>query len=457
MLAASFFCKRDDPELREPQRVMGTITYNLARHYTDYRKLVVSAIHNDPRLCDLPVRLLYNDLVKTPLMTLANSGTAPSSKFVVIVDALDECGAKESRRELLSCLVDMSRQVPWLKVIITSRPDQDIQEIFDRASEVHLRRMNVREYDASDDISTFLQEQLGVTSGGDSQFDDGTIRSLKERAAGLFIWAETACRFILDGFDPQERLDEVLKSSDASAVTTQLDVLYSATLINSMKGGTTEDNKKILRRCIGIIVATGSRIPLSVPTLERLLSRDPRAHIRPNVLGRVVKALGSVLYEDSQGAVRVYHPSFADYITTPSRSNDLCIDLAEQNAILSTCCLNTMLKELKFNVCGLETSYRLNKDVPNLESRVSSAIGPHLSYSCRYWISHTVTAEPGLVDVEALRKYLFGQALVYWIEALSLLGTLHSAIIMLPVLAQWKHVSRFVTLRHRVYLMQFAL
>lgn len=449
MLGASFFCRRDDPDLRDPQRVMSTIIYQLARHYLEYRTRVITAIRNDPGLCDLPTGLQYDILVKA-ILTELSSKVLPTSTFIVIVDAIEECEPRDSHKHLLSNLLGMSQLVPWLKVIVTSRPDHDIKEFFDKLPEASLKRVDVREYDASEDIYTFLREQLIAKSNDEIVFDDSTIRLLKECSAGLFIWAETACRFILKGFSPQARLKEVLNNSAVEDATKQLDVLYSIALKRAMADAA-GDNLELLKRCIGLVVATGHHTALSVPNLEKLLSYDDKERIYPGVLSRVVNALGSVLYEDrsdgsvaGQGAIRVCHPSFADYITTPSRSEDLCVDLAEQDAILSICCLKTMLKELKFNICGLETSHMLNKDVPRFKSRVDAAIPPHLSYSCQYWVSHITAADSTCIDMTLLNDYLFGRTLFYWIEALSLLEKLDVAISMLLDLTEWNRVRLHV-------------
>src|SRR5690348_15874440 len=95
---------------------------------------------------------------------------------------------------------------------------------------------------------------------------------------------------------------------------------------------------------------------------------------------------------------------------------------------MSTCCLNTMREELTFNICGLETSYVLNEEVPNLASRVSSVIGSHVSYSCQYWIRHITEAGAARTDTDLLKEFLFARTLFYWIETLSLLKKLDIAV-----------------------------
>ncbi|KAG9127074.1 hypothetical protein FRC07_000758 [Ceratobasidium sp. 392] len=128
-LASSFFCKRDSPELCDPRRVLTTIAYGLALRYEPYKVAAVAAIREDPELHSRHLQPLYDALLGKPLQKLARRSW-PSNILVVVVDALDECGDKPSRRQLLVALRSLSRLAPWLKVIMTSRPNSVIQEFF---------------------------------------------------------------------------------------------------------------------------------------------------------------------------------------------------------------------------------------------------------------------------------------------------------------------------------------
>jgi hypothetical protein len=249
-----------------------------------------------------------------------------------------------------------------------------------------------------------------------------TIDRLSESANALFIWAQTACKFILDGYDRSDRLRQVFDSGSPTEAYSQLNLLYTTVVSNST--GDSEDNTRIVRQCLGAIIASSTRTPLPVSSLGGFLQEI----VSPDILKHVVKSLGSVLYIDGGrgGAVRVYHPSFADYLAIQSRSKLLYVDVEEHNAQLGRCCLNTMMKGLKFNICELETSYMLNKDLPALDSRVASSISALLSYSCIYWVSHTTATPDGALG-EPLYDSLFVPTLLYWLKVLSLLEMLKVA------------------------------
>ncbi|KAG8718488.1 hypothetical protein FRC09_012597 [Ceratobasidium sp. 395] len=154
-LGASFFCKRDSPELRDPRRVLTTIAYQLAMRWEPYRNAVTTAIREDPELHTHHFQALYDALLGRPLRRLSKQNRGI---LVLVVDALDECGDAVTRRPLLRCLQDLLQLVRFLRVVVTSRPDIDIQEFFARERIRWFAEFNVLEHDASDDIRVFVRE-----------------------------------------------------------------------------------------------------------------------------------------------------------------------------------------------------------------------------------------------------------------------------------------------------------
>ena len=55
----------------------------------------------------------------------------PEHTLVFVIDALDKCGNARSCLVLLKTLNDVATQVPWLKIIISSRTEVEIQHFFD--------------------------------------------------------------------------------------------------------------------------------------------------------------------------------------------------------------------------------------------------------------------------------------------------------------------------------------
>ncbi|QRV96532.1 hypothetical protein RhiJN_24550 [Ceratobasidium sp. AG-Ba] len=417
MLACSFFCKRDSSELRDPCRLLMTVVCELAQRWPTYGAIVSKTICKNIGLHSKHIQPLYEMLVAEPLKTIAETEHRVGT-LVVVIDALDECGDVETRRQLLICLHDISERIPSLRVIITSRPDEDIRAYFHHTASDWYSEFNLLQYDATEDIRRFVAQQLGPYAS-EKGWPPDSIEQMASRANGLFIWAGTACAYILSGLDKPRRLKTVTQGNSLAAI----DGLYE-TILTSKETVADEEDMKDMRSCLGAIVATSMHGTLSVADLTVLMG----GHITQEVLQGVIDRLSSVLYIDDKlgGAIRISHPSFVDYITDRTRSKELCIDLMEQNTMLAKRSLDAMASGLRFNICGLETSGRLNRDVPDLEARVQTAISPSLAYACKYWASHLIKSSDVTLEMP-LRSFIFGAQLMYWLEALSLLGTLSVA------------------------------
>ncbi|KAG8738084.1 hypothetical protein FRC10_007295 [Ceratobasidium sp. 414] len=425
-LAVSFFCKRDNVQRRDPQRVLTTVIHGVSLRYSSYAKVVAMAIQQDSSLCGSPMHMQYETLVKE---LLPLQGTLdPSIRHVVVVDALDECGTQETRRQLLGYLRGMSQLLPWLKVVVTSRPDQDIRDYFDGLPTHAFASRDVYQYNASNDIQAFLHQRLSESSRKAKSLPDNAVTLLAEAACGLFIWAQTACKLVLNDYDPRARLGAILGSAELGETHSPLDALYT-TAIECSLGENSRSNTNALRQCLGAIVVCSTRTPLSIGVLGELLGR----RVRVEVLESVVESLGSVLYTDHNqgGAVRVYHPSFADHITTPTRPKRFYVDVMQRNMELAEGCLEAMAAELKFNICGLESSYQYNKDILDLAKRVDATISGRLRYSCVYWTSHLVDSNQAHtpLNMPLLDEVVTGPMVLYWIEALTLMGRLDTALL----------------------------
>ncbi|KAG8731396.1 hypothetical protein FRC11_004283, partial [Ceratobasidium sp. 423] len=420
VLAGSFFCQRDYPDSRDPIRLINNIIYEIAIHCPFYAYEVAHAIRANRKLCKAHLSLRYEGLVKRPLEKL-KSLTMPMT-LVVIVDGLDECGDCDSRDKILQKLYEMSRLVPWLKIIFTGRPVGDLQESFQhncpRGTVVH-----VQSYDASNDIRAYVESQLGDLVKRECWPHDSMER-LCVMAQGVFLWAVLATKYIKKAtLPPLSRLQKVL-GSQKSPVADHYDALYTRVL-KSILGDHDDETKDAYFRCIGIIMVTSEREPLTMSDLQCLLLAA--GQIDQFTFERIVMNLGPLLSVTDGQCVRFYHSSFREYITNSSRSGEFSIQLDQYESECADLCLKVMQRDLKFNICELETSYLLNSEVPDLNPRIDSHIGTALKYACNYWVDHFV-GSPNQRLVEATKKFFEEPQLMYWVEVLSLLGRMDVAI-----------------------------
>jgi Cdc6-like AAA superfamily ATPase len=124
-LAGAFFCRRDDPNLSEPRNILQTFIHKLAILFPPFRIIVAKHLRDDPNLTPESMKgSLFLDFIRS-------LPRHPDHTLIFVIDALDECGNDRSRPGILKVLTDAATHAPWLKIIITSRTEVDIQHFFD--------------------------------------------------------------------------------------------------------------------------------------------------------------------------------------------------------------------------------------------------------------------------------------------------------------------------------------
>jgi hypothetical protein len=189
-LAGAFFCRRDDPNLSEPTNILPTLIYKLAEIFPPFRKIVANHLRNDPNLTPESMKgSLFLDF-------LDNLPHGPNNFLVFVIDAFDECGNDRSRPALLRLLTSAAASASWLKIIITSRPEADIQRVFDGLTQSsYLRYDLATDQEASHDLRTFAQSEFGLVAKMGvlpaPWPEESLLDKLISRANGLFIFIKT--------------------------------------------------------------------------------------------------------------------------------------------------------------------------------------------------------------------------------------------------------------------------
>lgn len=215
----------------------------------------------------------------------------------------------------------------------------------------------------------------------------------------------------------------------------QLYILYDQILSSAVDMGHQED-EGVLQAVLGIIYVCSRNRPLPARAIACFLQHNPR-FIYEDVesVSALMRALHAVLYEESNGTLRVYHPSFLDYLKRKLTQKDgFIMSLSDAHELMSTGCLAIMHKELTFNICCFEDSYRLNKDVQDLEERIAKHISEVLQYGCLFWFSHISECDLRTGKGEAIRtisSLVTSPKILHWLEVLSLLDASVDAVTIL--------------------------
>jgi hypothetical protein len=430
-LAGAFFCRRDDPNLSEPINILPTFIHKLAMIFPPFRTIVAKRLRDDPNLTPESMKgsLLLDFIRSLP--------RHPERTLVFVIDALDECGDTRSRPGTLKDLTNAAAQAPWLKIIITSRTEVDIQRSFDTLPPSSYFRYDLAtDRDASADLRTFARSEFKLVASKwhlptpwpeESDFD-----RVISRANGLFIFIKTLV-LALGREDPKKSLKAVLQDSAETGLEPLYD-LYSSIL----KAGIVHDSPEF-QRMIGVLVTTAQYRALCDETIAEL------AKVETYLVKGWLDALSSLLYRDeaaNQG-VRVRHLSIYDFFV--SNRCDYRVNVRDAHMQLGTSCLKTMVKQLRFNICKLEDSRLANANVKDLPCRIKQSISDALQYSCLYWSNHLCVSSDNCVErvlaLGHLKKFFEGLYGLFWVEVLSIMGMVSIGVPSLRRLISWVRVS----------------
>jgi hypothetical protein len=432
-LAGAFFCRRDDPNLNEPQNILPTLIYKLAIQFPPFRGVVAERLRQDPHLTPESMNSSFF------LDLLHNLPRHPDHTLVFVIDALDECGDRRSRSGILNVLTRAATQTPWLKMIVTSRPEVDIQYAFQALGQLSYSQYDLAtDQEATVDLRTFARSQFDVvalewhlSAHWPEESDLDRVTSL---ANGLFIFIKTLALVFKGCEDPKESLESILQGS-SSAGLGPLHALYSSILKGQIahRSGT-------FQRVIGVLLTTSPHRPLCEDTIAEL------AGVELYLVGRWVDALSSLLHRDetADGVIRVRHLPISDYFVSNECPSDYRVSPEEANLQLSIACIKTMNRQLRFNICKLEDSRLANADVEDLPSRINENIPDALQYSALYWTNH-LCFTPDNDDKSvwsSLKEFFEGLCPLFWIEVLSIMGMVPVGAPSLRRLISWLKVSR---------------
>jgi hypothetical protein len=252
---------------------------------------------------------------------------------------------------------------------------------------------------------------------------NGELDELVKRAGTLFIYAATVAKWVSDPkAKPELRLQQVL-DQDADEVAYQhkmLDGMYSQILKQAAQtSGNPKSHERALYHILSAVVLLQE--PLGEAALASLAGEDKRA-------GAILPLLSAVLLVDEAAPVRLFHPSFPDFITNEERCLEkrFLVMRSEGHLRLAIRCLEIMNTGLREDICNIRNSSLANSEVAELDQRLDRVAPSELRYACNYWHVHlrlAASTSSGLIEqLETFCSF----HLLHWIELLSLLGNFAS-------------------------------
>jgi len=434
MLGGSFFCSRSTGSIqqRDVRCVIPTLAQLMARQSPEFSKALAVELAHDPDILEKKVSTQVDRLLHAPLLALRNSLEKSSTTIVFVIDALDECGSRETAdetannteihrivSEMLEALVKFSRSNAMLpvKFLVTSRPETHIRDtpISNDTFSAVLHLQTVKKEQVTEDIRLYISARLSSSSRLRFLFTDDNVDMLVKLCDGLFIVATTALQYALGkGVDLAPSRFKTLFNTTRDGLSNKaaepLDHMYRLIMMDAARVDHTDaDELKATLHLLASILS--ARTPLSVVTLSSLLSMDKDdARVRLARLHAVVY----VSDDDADPSLRTLHASFGDYLASRAPS-DIRVSASFGHNVLAHGCLRVMVERLHFNISQSQSSYE-----PNPATR-PEAINSSLEYACLQWIYHVVATTVPSEFYASIYAFIRSRFL-FWLEVFSVLG-----------------------------------
>ncbi|KAF9545458.1 WD40 repeat-like protein [Agrocybe pediades] len=413
-LGGNFFCSRTSSSCRNLNNIVPSLAYQLAHYSPAYRSQLCTILQDQQSPHTLNVGEQFKWVVQLPL---EKSKNAIPDGVVIVIDALDECENAAETRLFLETLLKLASQLP-VKFFIASRPEPIIITKMHSpgfmTSTLYLHDIEQSLVEA--DIKKYLEETLSSMFPAPSE---DILDELARRSGKLFIYAATVARYVNpEGIKPSSSKRRLQAILDISSPTSSLryrdiDDLYTTVLDAAFDPNTYEDeeleNSALIIRTVVCAIE-----PMSTKSLSVLLALEHQE------VEDTLSRFQSVLHvqEGETRLVSVLHASFPDFLFDKSRSLHFHCDSVQHHGKLSSFCFDIMDKELRFNICGLESSFLFDRDVPDLQQKLERNISQALLYACKHWSSHLHEGAFTEVNRAKLIRFL-GSHLLFWMEVLN--------------------------------------
>ncbi|KAJ3576056.1 hypothetical protein NP233_g689 [Leucocoprinus birnbaumii] len=209
----------------DPARLFPTLAYQLSLILPAYHTILDKKISPDTSLLSRPLRAQFQELILEPLQQLNRERGIIQERISIFIDGLDECRDTEAQSEIVEIAADAlckGSTLP-LRWAFFSRPESHIEATFSQRNIAAITTIIDLPISRGDDgeIERFLSDgfqKLLRRRNMPKKYPWPSAKDMKalvDAADGLFIYADSALKFIDDPkwSEPQEALSLVLESA----------------------------------------------------------------------------------------------------------------------------------------------------------------------------------------------------------------------------------------------------
>ncbi|OBZ74727.1 Vegetative incompatibility protein HET-E-1 [Grifola frondosa] len=460
ILGASFFFLRGAGDLSSTRLFFSTIAYQLALFKDLFCDQISAAAKSHVMNGTQQMGFVVDELIQEPLKKVPDPQNIPPT--VVVIDAVDECTDEAQERVphmlhlLLRCVLAL--KVP-LRILITTRPELHIEDALQSAEFKDITKPfnlhNMRPQIIDKDIELYIEKRLGQHEWTKVLLEQHTDVALQlaKQADGLFIYAKVVVDFLVHKRQlAREYLNALIaKFSDSNihrdAALARLDMLYTAVLESAFPDIRTDRSLQVqVQDVLGCIAILQDHVsPRVLCSLVR---------IKVVEVEFVIDHLRAIIIFDKTSDAKIHplHASFPQFLLDENRcTNEMFwVDSCARNSRWAAACLSTLNDSglLRRNVCDLPDPLLHKDEVSNLSTHVNTHLPVHtgIQYACLHWATHLRGS--GSQDVVVLVQYLetfCRERLLFWIEALSMMGRLDVAVTALINARDWYAVRDYTS------------
>ncbi|KDQ16459.1 hypothetical protein BOTBODRAFT_30791 [Botryobasidium botryosum FD-172 SS1] len=409
ILASSFFFNREFEERSRPDKLLSTMTRDLARH-PDIRNQISSVLEADQSLATASLSRQFTPLIVEPCRRHTFDNPA-----VFVLDALDEVS---NTHDVLKIFRDDFPKLPRaFRLFTTSRDIPDLDMYLSRSAHVCMRTIDLDAGVNLDDLRIYILWRFGEVAQklglGPSWPDQGLKDMVVSKAQGLFQWAVAVFQALEYAYDPTAVLEALLAGLQTGlSPEAKMDEIYTKVL--QAYSWNDLGFRRDYTLLIGSILA--AKIPLSASALQTLHPEIPSVH-------KLLSRLGALLtgWRDPNQPVRILHLSLRDFLTArASDSAPFHIHEKDHNRRLGLLCLAFLNENLKPDTPG--TGY-LQLDSPGIPVVSKQKVLEVLWYACEFWAAHVLEFEaPAPPELFELLRNFLSTRLISWLEVCTSVG-----------------------------------
>ncbi|KAF5535202.1 ankyrin repeat [Fusarium phyllophilum] len=350
---------------------------------------------------------------------IASSPARKPGKIVCVVDAIDEC-EEESMAKAIGFLTSIifddrnsANRGGWLKIVITSRYNQQIDDMFGSMPEHHQVRLVEHAAFTSRDIETFIRArcvQVQMVTRCSDSMRCAIEKELIERSDNTFLWVHMVLDLLeADTEASPQSFEAILRSTPD-----KLDGLYNRILQRTTL-------RRELLRILSIIAA--SQRPLTLDEIDVALAVRPddvhirqvqhRCQSRPDIARYLYDVCGPFI-RIWNGTVSFIHQTANEFLlrsvdltespfSTGMHQYKACLNVVEVNQYLSEICvvyltlddtvsdgplLDRVAAMNLYDRCSDDKSCPMIEDIESLNFRMSGKGAGLFDYAAKHWGTH---------------------------------------------------------------------